>query len=159
MYLVRRDFDTTLALLQELAQSSDPAVAERAQQAIPGIEDAKLASAAGRRVEVRSAPTAESLVNRAPEPSAPTVSTITQPTGPVRYLKGKLVAVDCSTPPAAVLTISSGTKTWKLHANDSTRVVLIGADKFSCAWTNKKVGINYHETGAGTGEVISVELQ
>jgi tetratricopeptide (TPR) repeat protein len=159
MYFVHRDFDTALAILRELAQSSDVTVAGRAQQAIPGVEDAKLAAAAGERVEIRSAPTAETLVSRSPEPSAPTVSTVTQPTGPVRYVKGKLMAVDCSMPPAAVMTISSGAKTWKLHANDSTRVVLIGADKFSCAWTNQKVGINYRETGAGTGEVISVELQ
>jgi hypothetical protein len=67
--------------------------------------------------------------------------------------------VDCSAAPAAVLTITAGTKIFKLHARDNKHVIVIGADNFSCAWTNQKVAVNYHETGEGAGEVMSVELQ
>jgi hypothetical protein len=74
-------------------------------------------------------------------------------------MKGKLVSVDCSNTPLALLTVISGDKTWKLQAKDSTHLVIIGADKFSCEWTNQKIAVNYHETGDATGEIISLELQ
>jgi hypothetical protein len=77
----------------------------------------------------------------------------------VRFLKGKITAVDCSSPPAAVLTIASGAKTWKLQVKDSGHVVLIGADNFSCAWKNQSVAVNYRATGEAHGDVVSVEVQ
>jgi hypothetical protein len=69
------------------------------------------------------------------------------------------VSVDCSAALSAVLTITAGTKTLKLHVPDKSHVIVIRADNFSCAWTNQKVAVNYHETGEGAGEVMSVELQ
>ena len=84
------------------------------------------------------------------------------PSTPAReniYSGGRLVAVDCSVQPSAVLTMTSGGKTWKLNARDATRVIVIGADKFSCGWANQRISVNYHETGESTGELISVEVQ
>jgi hypothetical protein len=75
------------------------------------------------------------------------------------YIKGVLVAVDCSAPPTALLTVTSGGKTWKLKVADSSRVVLIGADKFSCSWSHKNVALNFSPTSADEGKVISLELQ
>jgi cytochrome c-type biogenesis protein CcmH/NrfG len=80
-------------------------------------------------------------------------------TVPSRYLKGSLSKVDCSTDPAAVLTVTSGPKTMKLHVKDRKHTILIGADSFSCDWTNQKVGINYYPSGEAEGDVISLELQ
>jgi hypothetical protein len=42
---------------------------------------------------------------------------------------------------------------------DSRHVIVIGADEFSCAWTNRKVALNYHETGETEGSVMTIELQ
>jgi hypothetical protein len=53
----------------------------------------------------------------------------------------------------------SGAKTLKLHARDHALVIVIGADKFSCEWTNQKVAVNYRETTEDSGEIISIELQ
>jgi hypothetical protein len=78
--------------------------------------------------------------------------------GPPRFLKGKLVAMDCSLTPAAMLTVVSGAKTWKLHVRDCTHVIVIGADKFSCDWKDQKVAVN-RETGEAMVEIISVEVQ
>jgi hypothetical protein len=74
-------------------------------------------------------------------------------------LQGKLLAVDCSAAPAAVLTIAQGAKTWKMRAANRASTIVIGADQFSCDWTNQKVAVNYRETGDGQGEIISLEIQ
>jgi len=42
---------------------------------------------------------------------------------------------------------------------NSTRVIVIGADRFSCDWKNVRVAINYRDRSDGGGDVMSVELQ
>ena len=77
---------------------------------------------------------------------------------PIKFLKGKLVQVDCSQPPAAVLTVVSGKSTFKLRVADSQKLVLVGADAFSCDWRNRDVAVNYREGGQAGGDLISLEL-
>jgi hypothetical protein len=60
---------------------------------------------------------------------------------------------------AAVITVLSASKTWKMKVADSKYVIVIGADDFSCAWTDEKVAVNYHETGDGERTVMTVEIQ
>ena len=78
---------------------------------------------------------------------------------PVRFIKGKLAAVDCSAAPQALLSVVSGGRSFKLHINDSKHVVLLGADNFSCDWKNKSVALNYRERQDGDGDVVSLEIQ
>jgi hypothetical protein len=75
------------------------------------------------------------------------------------YIKGVLIGVDCSAPPAAMLTVTSSGKTWKLKVSDSNKVVLIGAEKFSCSWSHKNVALNFSPTSADEGKVVSLEIQ
>ena len=77
----------------------------------------------------------------------------------MRFLKGKLMNVDCSAAPAAVLTVISDRKTWKMRVADSKHIIVIGADNFSCGWTNQRVALNYRETADGEGNVATVEIQ
>jgi hypothetical protein len=42
---------------------------------------------------------------------------------------------------------------------DTTHVLLMGADAFSCVWKQQRVAINYRATGDTTGDVVSIELQ
>jgi hypothetical protein len=74
-------------------------------------------------------------------------------------MKGVLVSVDCSAQPAATLTISSGGKRWKMLAPQSKKLILIGADEFSCSWTNRKVSVNYRKTGIDQGNLVSLEFE
>jgi hypothetical protein len=67
--------------------------------------------------------------------------------------------VDCSSPPAAVLTVLSGSTTWKMRAPNSSKAIVIGADQISCDWKNQKVAVNYREKAQGEGDIISLELQ
>jgi hypothetical protein len=76
-----------------------------------------------------------------------------------KFLHGKLLSVDCSSPPATILTILAGPKTWKMRIADSNKAIVIGADRISCDWINQKVAVNYNETADSRGDVISLEIQ
>jgi tetratricopeptide (TPR) repeat protein len=80
-------------------------------------------------------------------------------TGPVQFLKGKIVSSDCSKPPEAVVTILSGMTTYKMHASDYKSLVVVGEDQFSCEWTNRLVSVNYRAVGKNRGELVSLELR
>ena len=78
---------------------------------------------------------------------------------PILYVKGKLLRVDCSAQPAAVITLASGKQTWKLRTADRNKLVLMGADTFSCDWSNRNAGVNYRASGNATGELVSLEIE
>jgi tetratricopeptide (TPR) repeat protein len=161
MYLANRKADPALAILQQLKTSSNPEVVERASQSFAQAQDFKRAMQAS--PESRSQPE-QPLASEAseasgrpttaePEPSAPNQSP------PLRFLKGKITSVDCSSPPGTALTVLSGTKTWTLKVRDRGHVVLVGADSVSCAWKNQAVAVNYRATGDASGDVVSIEVQ
>ncbi len=77
---------------------------------------------------------------------------------PIHYLKGKLLSVDCSQPPGAIVMFSSGVKTLKLKTPDYKSMTLVGADAFSCAWANRQVSVNYKAVGTDTGDLVSLEV-
>lgn len=76
-----------------------------------------------------------------------------------RFVKGRLVAVDCSKSPVAVLTISSETGTLKLRTSDYKSLLLIGADRFSCDWRNRQVTANYKPSKGPEGDLVSLEVR
>jgi tetratricopeptide (TPR) repeat protein len=78
-------------------------------------------------------------------------------TGPVQFLKGKIVSSDCSKPPEATVTILSGMTTYELHASDYKSLLVIGEDQFSCDWKNRLVSVNYRAVGKNEGELVSIE--
>jgi len=78
---------------------------------------------------------------------------------PIQYAKGKLVSVDCSSAPAAVLTVAVGAKSLKLRTQDYKALPLIGADQFSCDWSDRLVSVNYKPGKNGEGDLVSLELR
>jgi hypothetical protein len=78
---------------------------------------------------------------------------------PIKFLKGKLVSVDCASGPVAVLTVSAGTKTMKLRTENYKSMLVIGADEFSCEWKNRPVSANYKAGGKVDGDLVSLEIQ
>jgi len=80
-------------------------------------------------------------------------------TGPVQFLKGKIVSSDCSKPPEATVTILSGMTTYKMHASDFKSLLVIGEGKFSCEWKNRLVSVNYRAVGKNGGELVSIEVR
>ena len=169
MYIAAQKFDEALALLERLKSSSDRLLAMRAAQEVIQVENYKLESLAGVQLRVQSG--GVMLRGEAPGPEQPTAQAIEAvnpqsvtpvppaPAGAVRFLKGKLVSVDCSAKPGAVMNVLAGGKMWKMRLADTGRAVVVGADKFSCAWAGQKVAVNYRETAAGEGTVVSLEIQ
>jgi glucose/arabinose dehydrogenase len=162
--LANRKVDDAIAILQKLEGSGDPEVAMRARQELDQAMSFKQhAGALQLQVAEQDGAAAEDRQPAAEEhpPAAEGQSVETPPATPLpaRFLKGKIVAADCSASPQAVLTVASGAKSVKVHVRDSSHVVLIGADQFSCDWKNKSVAVNYRERPDGDGDVISLELQ
>jgi tetratricopeptide (TPR) repeat protein len=179
IYLANRKVDEAITLLRSLASSGNPEVAGHASAALARAEAFKEQSrsfrqqsesltssrtredaAAARdssgvqlgKIDAESIG-AENNIEAEKQVEAPTPST------PVRFLKGKLAAVDCSAAPQALLSVVSGGRSLKMHISDSKHVIVIGADEFSCGWTNKSVSLNYRERQDGEGEVVSLEIR
>jgi Flp pilus assembly protein TadD len=159
MCLAARKFDDAIKLLESLRDSSNPEIAARAEQALVRAREAKLETAP--RAVGRAAPVSGDAMLPSSASGAVAAAGALAPVTPgaAKFLKGKLVTVDCSTPPSAVVTVVSGSKTWKFHSGNGSQIIVIGADSFSCEWTNQNVAVNYRVTGDGTGDIISLEIQ
>jgi tetratricopeptide (TPR) repeat protein len=156
-YVAAGRMDTAIGILRNLANSMNPDIAERARE---GLEQATQVKEQTGRLELRvEKETEERSQNKTAkaEESSGLKTVVVLPA--MHYIKGKLVAVDCSASPHAVLTVAYGGKSIKVHVADSAHVVVIGADEFSCDWAGKIVAVNYHQRADGDGEVVSVELQ
>jgi len=78
---------------------------------------------------------------------------------PTKFAKGRLVSVDCSHAPAAILTVAAQGAALKLRAADYKSLILIGADDFSCDWKDRQVTVNYKPGGSTNGDVVSLEVR
>jgi len=78
---------------------------------------------------------------------------------PIQFLKVKLISIDCSEAPKAVLLVAKGPKTLKLRTPDYKSLVVMGTDKFSCDWTNIPVSVNYRAGTKADGDLVSIEVQ
>jgi Tfp pilus assembly protein PilF len=82
---------------------------------------------------------------------------------PIRFLKGTLLNVACGQDSSARLEVAvraaTGQHVWKMSIPNRDKLVLVGADGFSCDWKNQKVAINYRESSAGQGDLVSLEIQ
>jgi tetratricopeptide (TPR) repeat protein len=76
-----------------------------------------------------------------------------------KFFKGKLIAIDCSAEPVAVLTITSEGVVLKLRAVDYRSLLLVGADIFSCNWKDRPVTVNYKPGGLTDGDLVSLEVR
>ena len=152
--LANRRVDDAIAILQRLAGSADPEVATRANQS---LEQALTYKKQMDDFQTRVEKQARARQNES-QPSSPEAVQESAPAA-MHFIKGKLVSIDCSGAPQAVLTIAWAAKSMKFHVHDSAHLVLIGADDFSCNWTNKKVAVNYRERSDGDGDIVSLEVQ
>ncbi|MEY2395960.1 MAG: hypothetical protein QOF94_2305, partial [Acidobacteriaceae bacterium] len=78
---------------------------------------------------------------------------------PARFLQGRLVKVDCSQSPAAILTVAASGIVLNLRTPDYKSLLLIGADTFSCDWNDRSVSVNYKAGGVSDGDLVSVEVR
>jgi len=114
--------------------------------------DAPVAAATAAQVQSQTQDEESEIV---PKPAAVKPGT----TGPVQFLKGKIVSSDCSKPPGAMVTILSGMTTYTMHTTDYKSLLVIGADQFFCDWKNRLVSVNYRSVGKHEGELVSIEVR
>ena len=157
LYMEHGQVKEATAVLQALQASEDPRTSARAADALSDLqrraEDvaAEHASAVDR--------SGQALLSRNPSPQTETEPTSVPVVGAAKFLHGKILSVDCSNPPAAMLSISTGGQTRKMHVANSSKTILIGADRLSCDWKNQSVAVNYRDNKDGSGEIISLEIQ
>ncbi len=94
-----------------------------------------------------------------PETPQPVEQPARPDTRKTQYLKGKLLSVDCSTAPAATVTVLANGKKMKLRTTDYKSLVLVGADEFSCGWIDEPVVVNYKASGKTSGDLVSLEIR
>jgi cytochrome c-type biogenesis protein CcmH/NrfG len=155
LYYANRQPAQTITLLQSLQVADNIELATRVAQLLAGARQMN---------DVLKAPAAEEALNTARPTTRDNESPVaTTPvrlhSQPSKFLQGTLTNADCSAPPSALLTVVAGAKTVKIKVADLNHMVLIGADKFSCSWSRRKVAVNYRETADGEAIMISLELQ
>ncbi len=164
MYVAVKKVNEAVGILHGLENSTDPEVASRARASM--VQITKMNSVLAAMSKPSEAGLTEvASTDHATAPAPPDNSSNDDYTPlppdphPTKFLKGKLVSVDCSAAPTALLTVIANSKTWKMKVANSQNVIVIGSDNFSCEWRNQKVALNYREVGDGEGNVISVEIQ
>jgi hypothetical protein len=83
----------------------------------------------------------------------------TADTRPAKFFQGRLVGVDCSQSPAAIITVTASGVALKLRTPDYKSLLLIGADSFSCSWNDRSVSVNYKPGGVSDGDLVSLEVR
>ena len=166
IYVSDKKWAAARALLELLKTSTNPQVAAAAGEQLAqlaneqkyGVSPATAASAS--KPSKPSSPfdvlEQDAAKRAAAEQAAQSGTADSRPT---KFFEGRLVDVDCSHSPAAVLTVSSGSAVLKLRVADYKSVLLIGADTFSCEWNNRSVSVNYKSGGLSDGDLVSLEVR
>ncbi|HXY04598.1 MAG TPA: hypothetical protein VEI49_13580, partial [Terriglobales bacterium] len=185
IYEDSKNWDAAIALLQRLSANSDAQIASAAKKDLHdlpyikkyGIPPADSASANNPKVSPSSGSAAATAGSAALQTDA---KTATQASGqspddsdeatehppvapqidkrPIHYAKGRLISIDCSQAPAAIVSLAAGGKTMRLRTADYKSLMLVGEDTFSCDWANRAVSANYKAGGKADGDLVSLEV-
>jgi tetratricopeptide (TPR) repeat protein len=165
IYVEDKKWDAARALLERLKTSGNPQVAAESRDQLSKLANEQKyglsAASVGGSGKLAAQPSPFDVLEQDAAKRA-AQATPTSGAGDKRvpkFLQGRLVDVDCSQSPAAVLTVTSGGTVLKLRTADYKSLLLIGADKFSCEWNNRSVSVNYKPGGSSDGDLVSVELR
>ncbi len=174
IYVAGKKWDLARDVFTRLKDGTDRAAAAAARQQLADLDTLQKygvrpqragetetpAGAASTPSAGTSAPAVASAAQAEDEDAAPKAAPAKPgKTGPVQFLKGKIVSSDCSKAPEVTVTILSGMTTYKMHASDFRSLPVIGQDQFSCDWKNLLVSVNYRAVGKQEGELVSIEVR
>jgi tetratricopeptide (TPR) repeat protein len=168
IYVSSKKWEAAGQLLERLKNSSDPQIVTLATDLLSqaGVErkygiPGNTATAAQTQFQAQKSPFDVLEEDAKKREAAETVTASSKPDTPrtTKFVKGRLVSVDCSKSPSAVLTVNSGSGVLKLRAADYRSILLIGADDFSCDWRNLEVTANYKAASSSEGDLVSLELR
>ena len=167
IYVASKKWEAAQALLDRLKASNDPqivALASELQERSGAERKYGIPLGEGASLQSKLAPQ-KSPFDVLEEDAAKRAAAENSPSGvpgdhrPAKFFKGRLVSVDCSQAPAAILTVTAEGTSLKLRAPDFKSLVLIGADDFSCDWHDRQVTVNYKPGGPTSGDVVSLEMR
>ena len=166
IYIADKKWEAAVVLLQRLKANSNPLIATAARDRLEQIPNEKkygaaAAAAAAQKFTPQSSPfdvLEQDAAKRAIATQASQTSANVDKRA-AKFLQGRLVDVDCSQSPAAVLTVNAGGSVLKLRTSDYKALLLIGADAFSCDWKDRSVSVNYKPGGLSDGDLVSVEVR
>jgi tetratricopeptide (TPR) repeat protein len=177
IYVAGKKWELAREVFTRLKEGPDRAAASAAKQQLDDLETLQKYGVRPQRADGNAAPAgaastpaagtgtsakaASSAQDQDDDADATPIPVTVKPgtTGPVQFLKGKIVSTDCSKSPEAVVTILNGMTTYKMHASDYKSLLVIGEEKFSCEWTNRLVSVNYRAVGKHEGELVSIEVR
>jgi tetratricopeptide (TPR) repeat protein len=155
-----KQWDAATGLLEHLKTSENPQIAQIAQKNLYDLPTLKKYGLLPQPETAPAQPDSSSDDSESAGNSTPQPATESQPDKrSVQFAKGKLISVDCSQSPVAVLSVLVGTKALKLRTEDYKLLTLVGADEFSCSWKNRAVAVNYKVGGKSNGDLVSLEVQ
>ena len=167
IYIASKRWESAETLLERLRSSANPEMVSLARERLSEIGNERkygmaVPGSPGTQTQLTPQKTPfdvldEDAARRAAQEKAAQSGTADR--RPTKFLKGRLVAVDCSTAPAALLTVTAEGMALKLRAADYKSLLLIGADQFSCAWQNRDVSVNYKPGGLADGDLVSLEVR
>ncbi|HEY1262876.1 MAG TPA: tetratricopeptide repeat protein, partial [Terriglobales bacterium] len=162
-YLAAKKWDDASGLLEHLKSNENAKIAGAAKNYLQELPNMRQFGVLPKRYLVEDIPVKpkQSAAKAEEEDSnAP----VTPPEPPLDrrktvFARGRLLRVDCSHPPEAVITITGKTRTLRLRTDDFHSLLLLGADDFSCSWKNLAVTVNYKAGGKADGDLVSLEIR
>ena len=168
-YMGAKKWDEAVALLDSLKSSDSPEIATAANKDLHDIpflrkfgippDEPQAAKQQAANVDNATEDQGDSEESEATKPATEKAATPPLDKRPIAFLKAKLMSVDCSHPPEAVLTVFQGRKTLRLHTANYESLLVVGGEKFSCSWKDLPVNVNYRAGGKMDGDLVSLELR
>jgi hypothetical protein len=168
IYVSSRKWDSASSLLDRLKSSGDPQIAAQARDLLMQASTQRKygvpanSNGAGQpKYEAQKSPFDVLEEDAAKRDAGENTGTPEAPGDrrTTKFVKGRLVGIDCSKAPMAILTVHSDQGTLKLRTADYKSLLLIGADDFSCEWRDRQVTANYKSSNAGSGDLVSLEMR
>ncbi|HVI07074.1 MAG TPA: hypothetical protein VND65_02145 [Candidatus Binatia bacterium] len=165
IYVEDKKWDAAHTLLDRLKANSNPQIAGEAREELVRIADeqkygvAGSASSPSKQISKQSSPFDVLEEDAAKRTASVQGSRTTADNRPAKFFQGRLVGIDCSQSPAAVLTVTANGVVLKLRTPNYKSLLLIGADSFSCEWNDRSVSVNYKPGGLSDGDLLSVEVR
>ncbi len=168
--LAGKKWDDATPLLEHLKDSSNPHIAQTARKNLEDLPTLKKYGVLPQQSQSQTgaanpAQTAPRTATDSDADDASAAQNEAVPSEPVpdrrkvQFVRGKLTKVDCSQAPAAILTVRTNSRTMRLRTDNYKSLLLVGADEFSCDWTDRAVVANYKAGGKADGDLVSVEVQ
>lgn len=165
VYLAGKKWDAATGLLDHLKDSSNPKIAADARSYLEQFPNMKKYGILPKRpvdpslALPKSEPKQTAHTQDAENEERPRQVEAEPDRRKTLFSKGRLLRVDCSQTPAAVLTVTTQAKTMRLRTENYQSLLLMGADTFSCDWKGIPVTVNYKAGGKADGDLVSLEVR